>query len=225
MWWSKSKIEFMCSEDDFGAIARPTPAGKVIPGWYKALSPADQGQGVYTMKRCVPLLEAMSTGWILSAPVDITFNVSSDRVDTLSHYPKQLVSSHAAVQVKGSPWEHRVVLKIDTLWSAKTSPGWSCLYTRPLNRVSPDIEPFSGVVDTDTFHQNIVVPLYTPHREGTFTLEKGTPLVQVIPFRRERLASDIRVPTKSEGAAMRVQYNAVLSQAGWYRKFIWGARK
>jgi len=223
MWWSKPKIEFMCREEDFGAIAKPVPASKAIPDWYKGMTPADTGKGVYTFKRCVPALEALSAGWIIPVPADIIVTVSEDgtAIDTEVRYTKPLISSHIPIQMKGSPWAKRPVIKIETQWCVRTSPGWSCLYTKPMNTQS-DLEPFSGIIETDTYNQPVVIPLCLSLPDGVHVIEKGTPLVQVIPFRRERLASKIRASTQAERAAVLVQYNAVLSQAGWYRKFIWG---
>ena len=226
MWWSKPKIEFMCREDHFGAIAQPAPASKAIPDWYKHMSPADQGSAVYTFKRCVPALEAMSAGWIIPVPADIIFTASDNGATLKSEarYVTPLVSSHLPIQMKGSPWEKRAVIKIETQWRISTPRGWSCLFVKPMNTAS-DIHPFAGIIETDSYHQPVVVPLYLTYPDGIFTIAKGTPLVQVIPFRRERIASEIRASTAAEMLASLVQYNAVLSQAGWYRKFIWGARK
>jgi hypothetical protein len=42
-----------------------------------------------------------------------------------------------------------------------------------------------GVVDTDTYYNNINFPFLWTGGDGEFFIAKGTPLVQVIPFRRE----------------------------------------
>ena len=42
-----------------------------------------------------------------------------------------------------------------------------------------------GVVDTDTYYNNINFPFIWTGGSGEFVIPKGTPLVQVIPFRRE----------------------------------------
>ena len=56
--------------------------------------------------------------------------------------------------------------------------------------------------------------------DGLYSLEKGTPLVQVIPFRRAdmQLAGEVRAETEAEAAErVRIQ-RATGAGDGWYRQ-------
>jgi hypothetical protein len=44
---------------------------------------------------------------------------------------------------------------------------------------------FSGIVDTDTYHNNINFPFTLHKRDEQFMFKKGEALAQVIPFKRE----------------------------------------
>jgi hypothetical protein len=226
---SKPTIEFFCAAEHFGAIAKPVPAGKVLPEWYRNIQPVDptvasvQDAGT-TVKRCMPFLEALSQGWIIPTPVELRVKLSEDgqTISTHNNYPRTLITPHFQHQVRGSPMENKAIIKFETLWYVKTPPGWSCLMTQPLNRPS-DFVVLSGVLDTDMYHQ-VVMPFYFTRPDGLFVLKKGTPLVQVIPFKREVLGSDIRAATTADATGAVVDSNAVFSEKGWYRKHVWSRR-
>ena len=75
-------------------------------------------------------------------------------------------------------------MKFHNYWTIRTAKGWSCMFLPPLNRPDAVVEVFAGVVDTDTYTAPINFPFVATAADGVYTLEKGTPLVQVIPFRR-----------------------------------------
>ena len=83
MWGKKPLIDFSCNQEDYGAVAEPVPASKVLPDWYKKLpriDPAEQTTQVTgkTVKTCMPFFDAMSLGWVLPAPVELTVEVTAD---------------------------------------------------------------------------------------------------------------------------------------------------
>ncbi|MEI3852863.1 MULTISPECIES: hypothetical protein [unclassified Ensifer] len=53
-------------------------------------------------------------------------------------------------------------------------------------------------------------------------LERGTPIVQVIPFRRDAsdLDADIRSENETEGTVRKTILRKTLASDGWYRKFV-----
>jgi len=72
-------------------------------------------------------------------------------------------------------------------WIIKTPPGYSSLITQPFNNTNyphPQIKTFTGLVNTDTYFNPIT---YFFHVKAPFTgiIKKGTPLVQVVPIKRE----------------------------------------
>ena len=56
--------------------------------------------------------------------------------------------------------------------------------------------------------------------DGLYTLEKGTPLVQVIPFQRDAMAieGEVRAETPQEAAERVRILRATSAGDGWYRK-------
>src|SRR5215216_352491 len=107
-------IEFTCAPEDKGVIAEPFPAKRHLPAWFKRLPPVDQGElGLrspgQTVKRCMPFLDAMATGWIvpLAATVRIEVRDGGTRVEYGWNFDRPMVSNHNAYQIDGHPLQPR----------------------------------------------------------------------------------------------------------------------
>jgi Family of unknown function (DUF6065) len=200
-------IFFTCSPEDEGVIAAPVPAKAYIPDWFRKLPAIDpevesRTNTGLTVKRCMPFLDAMTTGWIipLAATVRLEISEGGTRVDAAWDFDRTLVSNHGMHQVKGNPMGPRPPCKFHNYWTIATPPGWSCLFVNPLNRPNGLFEVVAGVVDTDTYRSPIHFPFFATGDDGLHVVEKGSPMVQVIPFRRKEseLAAEIRAETAAE---------------------------
>jgi hypothetical protein len=220
------KITFICEADDKDVIPEPVPAVSVLPDWYRRLPAIDQenlapSNPAITIKRCMPFLDAMSAGWILplAATVRIEITDGGQNINYGWDFHKSLISNHGVHQLAGNPFGTRPPCKFHNFWTVKTPPGWSCLFVPPLNRWNEEFEIISGVVDTDTYDARINFPFIAKGRDGFYTLEKGWPIVQVIPFKRETtyLKEEIRAEVMAETSdRLRTDRN-IHSVAGWYR--------
>jgi hypothetical protein len=221
------KLEFICAPEDKGVIAEPIPAKAHLPDWFRKVAPIDKAQesardNGLTIKRCMPFLDAMTTGWIIPVAATVRLDVRDNgaTVDAGWEFDKVMVSNHHAYQIAGHPNQPRPPCKFHNHWVVKTPPGWSCLFVPPLNRPHPAFEVISGVVDTDTYQSAIHFPFFATAEEGVHVIEKGTPLVQVIPFKRDTTALDcaIRVETASENELKTRILRNTQAGEGWYRK-------
>ena len=72
-------------------------------------------------------------------------------------------------------------------FSLKTPKGYSVLFCHPLNRFELPFQTFSGVVETDEYNQGTHFPFYIKKLNvgEIIIIKKGTPIVQIIPFKRE----------------------------------------
>jgi len=79
----------------------------------------------------------------------------------------------------------------------------------------------SGVVDTDSYTAEIHLPFFATDKEGVYVIEKGTPLAQVIPFRRDASAlsmyAHIVAETPEDADRRERTHRSVISDEGWYR--------
>jgi len=81
----------------------------------------------------------------------------------------------------------KVLLKLNNPWVIETPKGYSVQFKNPSNNWSTNIEIIEGIVDTDEFYTQVNFPfVWTGNEVGEFIIPTGTPLVQVIPFKREK---------------------------------------
>jgi hypothetical protein len=227
------RIEFACAPEDRGVIAEPTPARSALPDWFRRLPAIDRDaqsatNNGLTIKRCMPFLDALSTGWLIPLAATVRIEVA-DRGRTVNcgwEFDRVMVSNHGAWQVAGNPKDGRPPVKFHNYWTIRTPPGWSCLFLPPLNRPHAAFECLGGVVDTDSYPALIHFPFFATDVEGVHVIERGTPLVQVIPFRRAdaALAGVVRAQTEAEIEATRRALRQTEASDGWYRKEARAAR-
>lgn len=160
-----------------------------MPDWYKRLETytnREDGMKIPTLKRCPPFLDAMTSGWIICLAADVTFRIENNgaRVSWNSDFFEPMIEHHNIKQIETHPNVPTLPIKVMNHWLIKTSPGWSCLFTPPMNRPDEDLDLFSGIVETDKYFEYINFPGFLKAREGSFTLNRGHPIMQVIPFKR-----------------------------------------
>ncbi|NJR14046.1 MAG: hypothetical protein HC779_07695 [Phyllobacteriaceae bacterium] len=219
---------FLCRPEDEGVIAPPVPSKAYLPAWFRklpAITPEAEGLNStgLTVKRCMPFLDAMTTGWIipLAATVRLEITEGGKTVNSGWDFDRTMVSNHGSHQIAGHPMSHLPPCKFHNHWTIRTPPGWSCLFINPLNRPNGIFEIVSGIVDTDTYTSEIHFPFFATGDEGLHVIEKGSPLVQVIPFRRDSamIEADIRAETREEADQRQKIMRNTTATAGWYREF------
>lgn len=197
-----SKIKFYPFNDRTPAFTpEPIPATKNVPDWYKKM-PSDineemalpQGTSTSTVKRCMPIFDAITAGYILSLPCDIYVDATNPAKLTwsipnpLNMVKNDLVSSHSREQYSTYPIDekryHRDLFRIMPFWAVETEEGHSILVTHPIHRDPSPLYAISGIVDSDRFivdgHFSFLV-----EKDFKGVLKQGMPLVQVIPFKRD----------------------------------------
>jgi hypothetical protein len=139
-----------------------------------------------TIKACPPVLDYLCTGYIIPLHSDMFAHEESDDFCSLQcNLDIPIVDYHSKEQVKTSHFEDRTSYKLINPWTIETPKGYSCLFMKPFYSDTGSIEVLPAVVDTDVYH-NINFPFYINKeiKEGDIWT-RGTPIVQVIPFKRE----------------------------------------
>lgn len=219
-------LEFHIDDELFGAIPEPEPMKKHIPEWFKKI-PAfrnrdSRGFPALTAKKCLPMLDAMSLGWVIPLQADVHVITNDDcsiiKAECREGNELNVVQGHSWDQVASEKWTgyKQDPLKFLNFWRIKTKPGWSCLFQTLPNLLQQDFKCLSGVVDTDTYKNNINFPAVWLTPNADITLKAGTPLVQVIPFKRSSMESKIRTSTKKEQKQLRVLERAQMTRTGVY---------
>lgn len=193
-------IEFIPATPEIeGVFDPPVPSSSLLPDWYKRQSGyvggtksiLEDGHYNHTVKQCMPALDSMSSGYIIPLPQDVEVVNNEDGgygVRWPSDVFKQ-ISSHSLEQISEMPlnanmWDP-IAWKFHNPWIIKTPPGYSCLFTQPMWHEDLPFRCFSGVVDTDTYHVQAVNFPFVFQNGFRGLLRTGTPMIQVVPFRRE----------------------------------------
>ena len=173
--------------DAWDDIPDPMPATKMVPEWFKRTpglgGPIDT---MPTIKKCPPFLDAITSGYIINfcSELDITHNRPG--IVTKKGAGSIFMSSHAIGQFDKSPWADKPVLKFASPWIIETPPGWSCFFTHPFNVPTDIYSTLSGIVDTDTYRVTVKFPfVFNLPVNETYSFNQSTPMVQVIPFKRQ----------------------------------------
>ena len=157
-----------------------------------------------------------------SAVLDLNLNVNIDNSSSF-HSIEQLGGKEGKCPFikknKNLPF-----YKIINPFRIETPPGYSCLFTSPFNNRDDRFEVISGIVDTDTFAGYINFPIIIngdkyPVLETT--IERGTPYVQVIPFKR----NNWRMHIKEDYRKKAISDLSVTSKLVYaYKKLFWSKK-
>ena len=173
-------------------VEEPKPASMFIPEWYKNTEsyingkkiPDGTGNTKATIKRCMPVFDAITAGYIITLPADVYVSLK-DGVQNFEWANFNLVSFHPIEQAPEHPARkpHQYP-KWNNPWAIKTPKGYSVLFVQPFHRESL-FTILPGIVDTDEYASPVNFPfvINDPNFEGF--IPKGTPIAQVIPFKRE----------------------------------------
>lgn len=207
-------IEFSVHPDFEGVFPSPEPAAKFLPDYYKNMPSLaagtkdrpvfnENGEPSQTMKKCMPVLDSMSLGYIIPVPTEIYCEDAGDFGKTFT-WPVDnfsAIQSHPDGQFPGLPvpWEYdeNAAYKFINPWKITTPPGYSVLFTQPMWHYDLPYHVFPGVVDTDAHPVRVNFP-FLMRKDFHGLIRRGAPMVQVIPFRREPYESSLGVRNESE---------------------------
>lgn len=225
---NKKIIKFAILESDL--IENPQSAKKYIPDWYKDAErfvggkmKIVNGAGNHGLKMCMPFIDALTIGYIATLWTDIV--VEQTQLGPRLQWrvgPDPLEKRPRTNQTLPTPPGHdddHYAWK--TIFNIETPPGYSILITHPLNRHDLPFTTLSGVVDSDMTMARGNLPFFLKSGfEGI--IPAGTPLFQIIPFKRENWTSEedksiLKKARENEFETMRRAF-------GWYKNFKWNRK-
>ena len=219
-------IKFVAEREIVDIFPHPVNANKKLPLWFKNL-PAKFGNHpkAVSVKRCIPFLEAASAGYIISFWCDVFVTVSNGDInfEYSNEKTNNFMTRHNYDQIDGHPYSDMpfgtVPMKFHNPFIVETKKGYSCLFTQPLNHLERRWKLLDGIVDTDNYYNHVHLPFIWLAKDGEYVIEKGTPLVQVIPFKREKMKLEVgelneRKRLRHEGKLMSFFNNK-------YRRLFW----
>ena len=233
----------------------PCPTQDIMPQWYKdadrfAKNPitgeyykapkgvcpfpkegtVDDYGKIPTWKACPAILDAFITGYVFRTPCDITFfKNDSGVISVKTSDPKysDFVSSRPPMpqfdQPKGYYKDHFAWMPD---WGISLPEGYSALFMTPMNRFDLPFINTTGIVDYDKISMLGSLPFFLVDGwEGT--IPAGTPIIQVLPFKRENWEHEIEILV-SATIKNRMMHNVQFFRqpdGGVYKNKIWSRRE
>jgi hypothetical protein len=224
-------LTFRCPPGLEKILPRPIPAVQGMPDWFKSLplkafNPS-MGEESFTVKKCPPFIDAMTYGFLIPLATDLevrdgefswNFELPEGLQGEYSHSP---IDFHDSSQAAGTPFfsEDRFIIKFNNFWTIEAPPGYSLLFTHPVNRSDLPFTTLTGLVDADTFHLS---PVHFPARwnDANFNgvLPKGTPVAQCVPVKREVWSAAFEELSAEGIRRMMETQDATDREAGVYRR-------
>jgi hypothetical protein len=168
----------------------PRPASKFIPDWYKKMpvwiGKKQNPDSTPTIKKCIPVLDAITAGYIIPTPCDIYVVIEDGEPVYKTPQGQNFIQSHPTKQAHLHPLRNDFPFpKWINPWSIKTPKGYSVLFVPPMHNSNPWFEILPGFVDTDTYTNPVNFPFVLKDPTKECLIPAGTPMVQLIPIKRE----------------------------------------
>jgi hypothetical protein len=224
-------LTFRCLKELEGRLPPPVPAAQGLPAWLKAMPSQAFSQLVSgeddTVKRCPPFVDAMTAGFLIPLVCDLRVENGEFTWDSdlppggAVSFPRSPIGIHDAGQVTGTPLfeDDRFLIKFHNLWTIQAPPGYSLLFTHPVNRFDLPFTTLTGLVDCDRYHDAwINFPAHWHDADFSGVLPRGTPVAQVFPVKRETWALRTEVLTEDQAQAAHDLLGDIGREKGVYRK-------
>jgi hypothetical protein len=228
----KSTLEY---DHPLGRSFKPiAPAVTLTPEWYKQTqrwATIPEGEKDFGMnpwpglKHCMPFLDALSLGYYILLDQDVyvirdengvTIDWEKGAMHPVEYRPPHVTNPLVGPAGYGSEYMHyHWFMHV----SIRPPEGYSMIITHPFNRYELPFFTLTGVVDDYAMPGANASFFLKNDFEGV--IPKGTPIAQVIPFRREdwKSVNNPGMWEESRDSSNHPNQDELLE--GFYRKSIW----
>jgi hypothetical protein len=219
----------------------PVPSFKFMPSWYKNVSKYIDKENKtsfvtrenltknlknitnLTVKNCIPVFDSITGGYTVFLQSDIMFldsKIYPNRVAWRTDYYVP-ISAHAHEQMNKNIFFNKEcdIFKWNFDFVIKTPPGYSCVFSHPKHHYDLPFFTLDGIVDTDKHPVAISFP-FLIDLNFIGKIEKGTPICQIFPFKRESWKSKVgKKQEKKYQKNVLDKFNSILEKS--YKKQYW----
>jgi hypothetical protein len=201
--WSKNKlvneIEFVALDKySFEVCPKPFPASQALPQWWKDATPYIKGPGNLdgkkiivenlesnaSFKKCTPMLDLLSSGYIVPLWADVQIRIENGLPLISWRVQKDVFSLHSVQEVEIPNGYQKTQFKFSNQWVPKLPKGYSALIIACPGYPNNPFRTMQAIIDYDKTTHPLSPPMFL--KEGfEGILEKGTPMFQIIPFKRD----------------------------------------
>jgi hypothetical protein len=218
----------------------PKPAKKTTPEWFKNASkywtdengvpikmPPENEKGP-GFKSCPALHDIFTSGYMFTTPCDISVFEYEGVV-----YAQPELGFEGFCEIRPHMGEfhypegyYKFGYHWYPNWGFTLPEGYSALVVQPINHFELPFLTTAGIIDSDKYGAPGLIPFFI--REGfTGIIKKGTPYVQVIPYKRETWTSEFNLFTEEEMIKRHEAHTAIYrtTEGGVYKRETWVPKK
>lgn len=173
-----------------------TLAKSNIPQWYKDINGINEKNIVFdesnnaqlNVKSCIPFFDSFASGYMINLWCDLYFEQMEDGSHFIrwgSTTPDPVGFRDHNRNIIPTPWgctPYQYVWKVPYHFGLPS--GYSAFVTHPLNRPDLPFVGMSGIIDADPVISTGHYPFFIKESFNG-VLPAGTPILQIIPFKRE----------------------------------------
>jgi|DEB0MinimDraft_10_1074344.scaffolds.fasta_scaffold26835_5 hypothetical protein len=210
--------------EDLIAAYPPQHANRFIPEWFKEMKLGNEmasfleefhdvwTENAFTAKKCPAIQDLMTEGIIIPLwgkmymgheyddegnPLQTYYGMTTNKALNYnffgSHFEKQVKGMDVGLADLGRM--NKSILKLESPYKIIVPEGYNLLYVDPFYHFRKEIRLLEGLVEADKWGY-ITFPFSIQQKE--FILEAGTPLIQVIPYKREKEKIDLTIRNGTE---------------------------
>mgnify|MGYP000064804073 CR=1 FL=1 len=227
------KIKFIYLDEYFYEVGvRPEPSQNFIPEWFRKMESYHGGKMTVrnresnaTAKKCTPMLDAISGGYTIPLWADVIVHQDGEngpQINWRTERPPFALHGPSAREIPPPPGYDNIVFKYAPFFRIETPPGYSIMVKPPAGHYDLPFQAIPATIESDGVKIDTNFPVWVKSGfEGI--VEKGTPIAQVFPFKRENWTSEFswipwerHVMDKDKGFEATIKHNYVRNI--WSRK-------
>ena len=227
---------FLAEGEWQGKLLAPEPAVKHVPEWYKSLAKHDQwnddrhlrpvnhigsdGAQVAT-KMCLPFFDALTSGYMYVLEDDLFVELEEDGRPILYWKGEvMLLDKRPTNDIVVPDNCHPMHYGFRMNWFYETPPGHSVIITHPMNRHDLPFYTMSGIVESDIWGLPVFIAFFLK-RGFQGIIPKGTPIMQIIPFKRDNWEMNVDDNKNTLERHLFAAENRRSMLYGYYKKTAW----
>jgi hypothetical protein len=182
-----------------------------------------------TARACPAIADAISHGYVMYSGIDLYFDATTEDLKAQRVLDVPLDDKGNYILYRNDAWQtndilhtpvgfHPQTFKLDPMYAVRTDPGYSIIITSLFYRDDLPWRFMDAIVDTDTFTIYDHISFWV--RDGfKGVIKQGTPMFQVIPFKREEFHMVMEPLNKDKYMSQANGVSSTFTQG--YKKHFW----
>lgn len=234
---TKKKIKFIADSKTIeNLVPMPKPAKACIPDWYKettmfysgkTLEIGNNFKALKTIKACMPVLDSITAGYIQETWQDffiehndeggIRFASPNGDIEMVA------IRDHISLGKMPIPEGHAgFFLHWNRVWAPVLPKGYSAIIQHPAYGFDLPFTVVPAIIDADEYNGTTGKVGFFIKKDFQGLIPMGTPMYQIIPFKREAWESEKVIVGDAERLELDKQNFAIRQNfIGSYKKKFW----